>query len=151
QCPLLVVAVDPAGDSVRLIGPADREYRLPKSALKHFGPARIPEGLAGATDSLIERMAPGPNPGVLSPQSAFGLLFRNAFGSFDTIFPGELPALQKTMGGTDLDMEACLDSLEASPAYGLLSAPFAPDLVCGIGSARIWKYAGDSLVEAGPG
>lgn len=151
QCPLLAVAVDSSRDSVRLIGPEHREYRLPASALKLLGPARIPEGLVGATDTPVERMAPGPNPGVLTPQSAFGLLFKNASGTLDTVFPGDLSALRKADGGVAEDIDACLDSLEKSPAYGLLHPPFAPDLDCGLGSTKFWKFTGDSVVETGPG
>lgn len=150
QCPLLAVAVDSSGDSARLIGPEDREYRMPMSALKLLGPARLPEGLAGATDTVVERMAPGPNPGVMTRQSAFGLMFRNPSGTLDTVFPRDLPALQPADGGKSGDVEACLDALEASSAYGLLAPPFAPDLDCDAGSAKVWKWAEDRVVESGP-
>jgi hypothetical protein len=130
QCPLLVVEIGEQRGQVRTIGPADEDAWLDPAVLKKVADARLPGVLAGATDSAIDRLAPGPNPGTLAPRSDFGLVFRNASGASDTVFVGDLPPLQSDSFAVG-DQEALLIALERSPAYGFLRAPFAPSLKIG--------------------
>jgi hypothetical protein len=130
QCPLLVVGIDEQRGRVRTIGPADEAAWLDPAVLKKVADARLPGVLIGATDSAIDRLAPGPNPGTLAPRSDFGLVFRNASGASDTVFVGDLPPLQSDSFAVG-DREALLNALERSPAYGFLRAPFAPSLKSG--------------------
>jgi hypothetical protein len=136
QCPLLIVEVDERRGRVRTIGPADEDTWLDPAVLKKVGDARLPGTLIGATDSAIDRMAPGPNPGTLEPRSDFGLILRNAAGGSDTVFVGDLPPLQPDSFAVG-DPEALLNALERSPAYGFLRAPFAPALKSGNDPIRI--------------
>jgi hypothetical protein len=125
QCPLLIVEVDGQRGRVRAIGPADEDAWLDPAILMKAGDARLPGALMGATDSAIDHLAPGPNPGTLVPRSDFGLIFKNAAGGSDTVFAGDLPSMLTDSFAVQ-DPEALLNALERSPAYGFLRAPFAP-------------------------
>jgi hypothetical protein len=143
ECPLLVVESH-AGDTLSLLTPLQRRYRLPAGILIRVGSAPLGDSLVGATEGPFDRMVPPPaNPGVVVPSSDYGLLYRASGGGIDTLFPEDWPALTGPARACP-GWQDCIDSLLSGPWKGMLRAPFLPPWRSVRNSGPAWRFDADS-------